>query len=149
MARTCFDTDWRFALANPNKLDELRAALEPSFNDSAWRKLDLPHDWSIELPRHADNPSGANGGFFIDGLGWYRKSFSAPEAWRGQRVLLEFEGAYHNAELWLNGRVLAEHRATHPAANHAAPAVVISIVIVATNLLGEAMRDAIAEREGR
>ena len=109
MARTCFDADWRFALTNPNKLDELRAALEPNFNDSSWRKLDLPHDWSIELPRHADNPSGANGGFFTDGMGWYRKSFSAPEAWRGQRVLLEFEGAYHNAEMWLNGRVLAEH----------------------------------------
>lgn len=109
MARQSFDHDWRFRLASPQKLDELRDALTPAFDDSSWRRLSLPHDWSIELPRSPDHPSGSNGGFFMDGLGWYRKTFEAPAAWQGKRIRLEFEGAYHNAELWLNGRVLAEH----------------------------------------
>lgn len=109
MARYPFDDTWRFCLSNPDKLDELHFALTPEFDDSSWRELSVPHDWSIECPRLPTHPSGPNGGFFIDGMGWYRKRFDAPTAWKEQRVLLEFEGAYHNAELWLNGRVLAEH----------------------------------------
>jgi beta-galactosidase len=54
------------------------------YNDSSWRKLDLPHDWSIELSRGKDNPTGAAGGYAIEGVGWYRKHFHAPCEWSGQ-----------------------------------------------------------------
>ncbi len=109
MSRQCFDKNWRFRLCNPAKLNEYAQALTPSFDDSEWRLLDLPHDWSIELPRAPEYPSGRNGGFFIDGMGWYRKTFDAPADWGGKRVCLEFEGAYQNAQLWLNGQFLDEH----------------------------------------
>ncbi len=109
MQRQSFDAAWRFQRCDPKSLNAFAQALTPAFDDSNWRLLDLPHDWSIELPRSPDYPSGSNGGFFIDGMGWYRKTFDAPADWAGKRVCLEFEGAYQNAELWLNGRVLDEH----------------------------------------
>lgn len=102
MKRDAFDNDWLFDLGHWG---------EPAktYNDSAWRKLDLPHDWSIELPRSKDNPSDFTGGFASEGVGWYRKHFHAPRAWSEQRVLIEFEGVYRDAEVWLNGRALGMH----------------------------------------
>src|SRR6478735_12096545 len=74
------DLGWKFMLGDPN------GAEGTSFADSGWRTVNLPHDWSIENRPEKDNPSGAGGGFFPAGLGWYRKAFSAPAAWRGKRV---------------------------------------------------------------
>lgn len=102
MQRHCFDRDWRFHLGD--LADQWR---EP--DDSAWRRLDLPHDWSIELERAPESPSGASGGFFPMGRGRYHKHFVAPEEWRGQQVLVEFEGVYMNAEVWLNEHFLGRH----------------------------------------
>jgi beta-galactosidase len=109
MPRQSFDSAWRFHLCDSRNLNEWPQALAPHFDDTAWRLLDLPHDWSIEQPRSPDHPSGSAGGFFVGGTGWYRKTFEAPADWAGKRVRLEFEGAYQNAELWLNGRFLDEH----------------------------------------
>src|SRR5579864_7548261 len=61
------DAGWRFFLGDP------AGAEEPSFADASWRTVDLPHDWSIESRPDKDNPSGAGGGFFPGGVGWYRK----------------------------------------------------------------------------
>ncbi len=104
MERKRFDADWRFQLG-----DGGWAA--PQVDDALWRRLDLPHDWSIELPRRADAAGGldGSGGFFEDGVGWYRKHFVAPEAWRGQRLAVEFEGVYREAEIWLNNHHLGIH----------------------------------------
>lgn len=60
---------WRFHLG------DVRGGEDPLLDDSEWRRLDVPHDWSIELPVAEDNPSGASGGFAAGGVGWYRKSF--------------------------------------------------------------------------
>ena len=103
MQRQCFDQGWRFHLGDPPG----RHWREP--DDSTWRLLDLPHDWSIELEREPANPSGASGGYFAMGRGWYRKRFAAPEAWRGKKVFVEFEGVYMNAEVWLNEHYLGRH----------------------------------------
>jgi beta-galactosidase len=103
MQLTSFDRDWRFHLGDPTTVRR------KPLDDSDWRALDLPHDWSIELPRAADNPSNSAGGFFEMGRGWYRKTFEAPEAWRGKQVFVLFEGAYMNAEVRLNGDYLARH----------------------------------------
>lgn len=102
MKKHLFDNDWLFDLGDAGEPGK-------NCNDASWRRLDLPHDWTIELPRGKDNPAGAAGGYVIEGVGWYRKHFHAPRAWGDQRVLVEFEGVYRDAEVWLNGRPLGVH----------------------------------------
>jgi len=97
------DSGWKFFLGDPS------AAEAPSFADASWRTVDLPHDWSIESPPDKDNPSGGGGGFFVGGVGWYRKTFRAPEDWKGKRVSVEFDGVYRDAAVYLNGRKLGTH----------------------------------------
>lgn len=47
------------------------------------------------------------------GIGWHRRTFTAPPAWSGKRVMIEFEGVYMNADVWLNGEHLGFHRRKH------------------------------------
>ena len=63
---TSFDKDWRFVQADPS------GAQAPGFSDKSWRRLDLPHDWSIEGENLQDNPGGGSIGYFPMGTGWYR-----------------------------------------------------------------------------
>ncbi|MHC4200479.1 MAG: glycoside hydrolase family 2 TIM barrel-domain containing protein [Planctomycetota bacterium] len=95
--RTCIDFDWRFVLG------DVPAARARDFDDSAWRLLDLPHDWSIEATPDRGNPAGAGGGFYPGGVGWYRRSLDVPKDLGARRVLVEFDGAYMNSEVWCNG----------------------------------------------
>jgi len=93
-----FDFDWKFSLEDSAENSSV------SFNDSNWRKLDLPHDWSIEGKSEKDNVSGGDGGFYPMGLGWYRKTFTVPSKWENQKIALYFEGVYMNAEVFVNGK---------------------------------------------
>lgn len=70
--RQNFDADWLFVLADSSQMANVE------YNDSWWRKLDVPHDWAIEGDFYAGNPSGAGGGALPGGVGWYRKYFSLP-----------------------------------------------------------------------
>jgi beta-galactosidase len=97
------DAGWKFFLGDPT------GAEAPSFPDSPWRAVDLPHDWSIESKPEKDNPSGAGGGFFPGGTGWYRKTFHAPADWKGKRVSVEFDGVYRDCTVYLNGHSLGVH----------------------------------------
>jgi beta-galactosidase len=97
------DSDWKFLLGDPS------GAEAPSFEDTAWRQVNLPHDWSIEGRPDANNPGGAGEGFYPAGIGWYRKTFSAPAGWRGKRVSVEFDGVYKDATVYLNGHKLGTH----------------------------------------
>jgi beta-galactosidase/beta-glucuronidase len=99
--RANFDAAWRFHLG------DLSGAQAPAFDDRAWRALRLPHDWSIEGPYSAANAAGT--GFLPGGIGWYRKSFRLPEAARGQRYAIDFDGVYRDSDVWINGHHLA-HR---------------------------------------
>lgn len=92
-----FDADWRFL-----KRDAQGAEL-PLFDDTAWRKLDVPHDWSIEGPFDKDNPTGGAGGFLPAGVGWYRKHFTLPQSYHSRRVFIEFDGVMANSDVWING----------------------------------------------
>ncbi len=103
MQRQPFDKNWRFHLGDPE------GAPWRELDDSNWRQVDLPHDWSIELDRQPDAPSIASGGYFPMGRGWYRKTFTAPDDWRDRQVFIEFEGVYMNAEVWLNRNFLGRH----------------------------------------
>ena len=95
-----FDPGWRFHLG------DTAAAQDPSFDDSRWRALDLPHDWSIEGDFSAANPAGAGGGALPGGVGWYRKAFTVAARDSGRVVFVEFDGVYRNSEVWINGHSL-------------------------------------------
>jgi beta-galactosidase len=104
-----FDADWRFHLGGA------QGAEQPDFDDSKWRPVDLPHDWSIEdlpgqqSPFQPDAISQVSGGFTTGGTGWYRKTFTVPNEQQGQRILMQFDGIYMNADVWLNGQWLGDH----------------------------------------
>ena len=74
-----------------------------------WQPVNLPHDLSIHKPRSQDAPTGGAGGYAWSGLVTYRKKFAMPAEWRGQSVQLEFEGVYMNAEVSINGQLVALH----------------------------------------
>src|ERR1041385_3300356 len=98
--RLSADFHWLFSRG------ELNGAERAGFDDSAWRQLDLPHDWSIEGPFGESEPAGGGGGYLPTGVGWYRRHFVAPESWRGKKVLVEFDGVYQRSEVWINGHRL-------------------------------------------
>jgi beta-galactosidase len=100
--RDLFDIGWTFTKGDP------AGAEQRVFDDSGWRRLDLPHDWSIEGPFDPANLSGAPGGFLPGGTGWYRKSFKAPSAAEVRKVFIEFDGVYMNGEVWINGHRLGK-----------------------------------------
>jgi beta-galactosidase len=97
-----FDHAWRFHLG------DVAGAEQPAFDDSGWRTLDVPHDWSIEGEFSEQNPAGVAGGALPGGVGWYRKSFAVPPADSGRVVFVEFDGVYRNSEVWINGRYLGK-----------------------------------------
>jgi beta-galactosidase len=107
--RQNLNAGWRFHRG------EAEGAWEINFNDSPWRTLDLPHDWSIEDLPGRDGPfdpdavSEVSGGFTVGGTGWYRKSFSLPTDAAQKRHILQFDGVYMNATVWLNGQLAGGH----------------------------------------
>ena len=94
--RQNFDADWLFILGDSAQMSQV------DYNDSFWRRLDVPHDWAIEGDFYAGNPSGAGGGALPGGIGWYRKSFFLPAG--RENVFLEFDGVYMNSTVYVNGQ---------------------------------------------
>lgn len=92
-----FDADWRFSRG------EIKSPEQLSFDDSGWRTLNLPHDWSIEEPFSKINKTGGAGGWAAHGVGWYRKHFTLPKEQQGKRIYVEFDGVMQNSEVWING----------------------------------------------
>ena len=66
------------------------------YDDSAWTSVTLPHDWSVHMPFEQTNSSGT--GYLSGGIGWYRVRFSLPEAYKGKRVRVVFDGIYKIVE---------------------------------------------------
>ena len=121
------DEDWKFHFghaANVEKdFDYSKIALlhksnvyattivHPKFVDSTWQKINIPHDWAVELPfvkseqvemdSHGYKPVG--GAYPETSIGWYRKHFSVDKSKSNKRFELQFDGIYRNAEIWLNG----------------------------------------------
>ncbi len=94
-----FVNDWRFRLAGDDKvaLDE---------KTEKWRKVTLPHDWSVEV--RYSHTYGSATGYLPGGLGWYAKSFTVPESEKGKKVFIYFEGVYNRSKVYLNGHLLGE-----------------------------------------
>ena len=109
-----FNTDWQFIRS------DISGAENPGFDDSDWRSLDLPHDYSIEdLPEKAgvkqigpfseESSGGASTGHVMGGTAWYRKHFVLDKADEGKSILILFDGVYMNADVWINGNHLGNH----------------------------------------
>lgn len=102
-ARTqSFNKDWKFYLGDD------ASASSSTFNDAAWRTLDLPHDWSIELPFDKNSPTGNGGGALRGGTGWYRKTFTVPATAKNKFIAITFDGVYRNSEVWINDHYLGK-----------------------------------------
>ena len=89
-----FNRDWKFALG-----DSVNAQ-EPSYNDTFWSKVGLPHSFSIP--------------YFMwwkvyRGYGWYRKQFDVPASWNGKTISVEFEGSFIETEVYVNGVLAGKH----------------------------------------
>lgn len=98
--RENFNQGWKFYLG-----DEAEAK-SPGFNDTKWRILTLPHDWSVEGKFDINNPAKPEGGGLPTGIAWYRKSFTLSAAQQKKDIFIEFDGVYKNSEVWINGHLL-------------------------------------------
>ena len=101
MPQIClFNDDWKFHLGDAPGADAA------AYDTAGWRAVTLPHDFSIEAPF---DPRWASAtGFLPGGVGWYRKSFTRPDAPAEGRVFLHFDGVYQNSEVWMNGHFLGK-----------------------------------------
>jgi beta-galactosidase len=131
--RLLLDYGWRFALGNANDPDKdfgfgklrregtfakagrVDGPAAPRFDDSAWSKVDLPHDWAIDLPfvndpilvEHGGKPLGRE--FPETSIGWYRREFVLPSTDAGRRISVEFDGIFRNATVFFNGHYITEN----------------------------------------
>jgi len=97
--RENFDLNWKFHLG------DVPGGEKPGFPDQEWRRLDLPHDWSIEGSFKPDNPATNAGAALPGGIGWYRKTFSVTDT-KSKHRFIRFDGVYMNSTVWLNGHQL-------------------------------------------
>ncbi len=92
-----FNADWYF------QLGEIPGFHVPEYDDSDWRVLDVPHDWSVEGQFAEENPSSVSGAYLPTGIACYRKYFVLPEGSEGKRIRIRFDGVYMNSTVYLNG----------------------------------------------
>jgi beta-galactosidase len=119
-----FDFDWKFQFGNGSdpakdlgfgnsqgdfaKTGDFGFA-KAGYDDSKWRKLNLPHDWAVELPfvwdeelkSHGYKPLGRR--YPATSVGWYRREFDIPASDAGRRVAVEFDGAFRDVLVFVNG----------------------------------------------
>lgn len=100
---TSIDKEWKFHLGD---VDNGQLAV---FNDNSWRKLDVPHDWSIEGDYDQNAVTKRGGGYRPAGTGWYRKTLTLPKSDAGKRIFIEFGAVMANSDVWINGHHLGHH----------------------------------------
>ena len=93
-----FNSDWKFYKGSVSN------GQSNSLDDSSWRTLDLPHDWSIE--GNFTTQGEAESGFLLGGTGWYRKTFKLSEEYKNKNISIEFGGVYMNCTVYVNGTEL-------------------------------------------
>lgn len=125
--RISLDDGWRFAIGHAadakadfgfglSLFSSAKAGMadgpaSAKFDDAQWRRLDLPHDWAVELPfdPHADV---SNGGKPIGlphpatSVGWYRRRLDVPASDLGRRIAVQFDGVFRDSRVYLNGHFL-------------------------------------------
>lgn len=109
-----FNDNWKFIRA------DVENAQSADFDDSAWRIVDLPHDFSIEDipgkegikqvgPFSEESAGGPSTGHVVGGTAWYRKHFTLTKADEEKIIKILFDGIYMNADVWINGVHLGNH----------------------------------------
>lgn len=98
------DLNWKFRLGDEADFSSV------TYDDSDWDFVSLPHDWMITREVSKDNPSGTAGGFYPGGVAWYRKDFYIGAYDLKEQFYLVFEGVYMNADVWVNGHNLGDHK---------------------------------------
>ncbi|HEY8995398.1 MAG TPA: beta-galactosidase GalA, partial [Lacunisphaera sp.] len=123
--RLLMDAGWRFALGHPSDatrdFDHATAYFSyvtkagygdgpaaAAFDDRAWRRVDLPHDWAVEAPfsgsaSHSHGYKAIGRAFPERSVGWYRRTFTIPAADLGRRISVEFDGVHRDSVVWVNG----------------------------------------------
>jgi beta-galactosidase len=137
--RISFDKNWQFALGNAAdpqkdfgystvsfshaKAGQSDGPASAKFDDRTWRTVDLPHDWAVELPfdgrgdsNHGSKAIGRN--FPENSVGWYRKSFTVPQSAWGERIGIDFDGVYRDAQVWVNGFYLGTEPSGYTGFHH-------------------------------
>ncbi len=126
---TCLlDSDWTFALGDASSMEAdfqhgteyftyyckarstggSLAPIMPSFDDSAWQRVSLPHDWAVDLP-YSGEASHSHGYKCIGwkypshSVGWYRRHLYVPESEKGKQISIEFEGIFRDSQVFCNG----------------------------------------------
>ena len=94
---------WRFMQG------ECSTAAEPTFDDSEWSIVHLPHTWNTDAYIVRD---------YLKGKGWYRRRLQLPASWQGKRIYLDMEGASKAATLWVNGKKAGSHRGGYTASTN-------------------------------
>ncbi|HEY8658651.1 MAG TPA: beta-galactosidase GalA [Hanamia sp.] len=112
--------DFNFGIANifSKSGNAGNTAINPRFNDSAWRTLNLPHNWAVELPfenspsfdvmAHGYKPVG--GLYPETSIGWYRKKFFVNKSDSAKKISIQFDGIFRNASIWINGFFLGNNK---------------------------------------
>jgi len=112
-------TNWKFQKGKNTE------AFQVNFNDSKWKTVTVPHDWAIYGPfdkevdkqnvaivqngeKVASEKTGRTGALPHIGTAWYRNKFSVPEFKNGKKVILLFEGAMSEPQVYLNGKKVGE-----------------------------------------
>ncbi len=115
------DRGWKFHLGDDwpdalhlDKAGSSDGSAAAAFDDHAWRTVQLPHDWAIELPfdpaadrNHGYKPLGPR--YPQTSVAWYRRSFALPASDEGRRIWLTFDGVYRDATVWVNGWLVKHH----------------------------------------
>lgn len=96
-----FDANWKFYLGDAGN------AQTSNFDDSKWRNISLPHDYSIE--QEYSKQMEAESGYLPGGTGWYRKHFTVGNELKGKEIRLDFDGVYMNSTVYINGEELGTH----------------------------------------
>ena len=99
-----FNQNWHFKL-NANAKD----AVKPDADVSSWKKLDLPHDWSIYNDFDHDSPAQNEGGQLNGGDAWYRKIFKLDEEDLNKNVRITFDGVYMDSQVYVNGQLVGHY----------------------------------------
>lgn len=97
------NAEWKFTIGN------YAGAEKSGFDDSGWRLLDVPHDWSIEQAFDPDMEFGGSQAYLPRWtVGWYRKHFRPAADAKQRRVYIRFDGVHNNSEVWINGQFVGK-----------------------------------------
>lgn len=128
--RLLMDFGWKFHLGNDwgiaQNLAKAGSGYGPTtmtFSDASWRRVDLPHDWAIELPfdRKADGAHGfraVGSGFPENNIAWYRRTFTLPQSDAGRRLWLELDGVYRDSTVFVNGWCIGRHESGYSSSRY-------------------------------